>query len=144
MRIDGAWRLCDDGVVRPVIRAEVRTADGAWRQVPFLVDSGGDHTVLSTQDLEALGFSADGESKLMEGVGGQARAVIVDTQIRMMRETGDPVLFTGQFFAFTNDKSLDMSVLGRDITNLFGVLIDRPQDVVCLVSAKHRCVVVEQ
>jgi hypothetical protein len=31
-----------------------------------------------------------------------------------------------------------MSVLGRDITNLFGVIVDRPGDVVCLVGQGHR------
>jgi hypothetical protein len=28
MRIDGFWLLCEDGVVRPVIRGEVQAADG--------------------------------------------------------------------------------------------------------------------
>jgi hypothetical protein len=28
MRIDGSWRLCDDGIVRPVIVGEVRSSPG--------------------------------------------------------------------------------------------------------------------
>jgi len=31
-----------------------------------------------------------------------------------------------------------MSVLGRDILDLFAVIVDRPGDVVCLVGQRHR------
>jgi len=31
-----------------------------------------------------------------------------------------------------------MSVLGRDILNLFACIIDRPGDVVCLLTGEHR------
>jgi hypothetical protein len=143
MRIDGLWRVCDDGVVRPVLRAHIRTADGTWHQAPFLLDSGADSTVFSADVLDALGIPPVPAAQTLEGIGGQADSVLIPTQISLIRETGDPVLFTGQFAAVTKLKALDMSVLGRDITNLFGVLVDRPQDLVCLVGAKHRCVVVE-
>ena len=33
MRIDGQWLVCDDGVVRPVISGEIRTADGSWEKM---------------------------------------------------------------------------------------------------------------
>jgi hypothetical protein len=39
MLIDGAWLLCDDGVVRPIVRGEVLDRNGAWLQVRFLVDT---------------------------------------------------------------------------------------------------------
>src|SRR5688572_15020180 len=47
MRIDGVWHLCDDGIVRPVIRGEILACDGSWVKAPFLVDSGADRTVFS-------------------------------------------------------------------------------------------------
>jgi hypothetical protein len=28
MRIDGEWLLCDDGILRPVIRGEILASDG--------------------------------------------------------------------------------------------------------------------
>jgi hypothetical protein len=31
-----------------------------------------------------------------------------------------------------------MSVLGRDITDLFAVIVDRVHDVVCLLGQRHR------
>ena len=42
MRCNGEWLQCDDGIVRPVIRAELLTADDAWRAVELLVDTGAD------------------------------------------------------------------------------------------------------
>jgi hypothetical protein len=34
-----------------------------------------------------------------------------------------------------------MSVLGRDILNLFAVIVDRPSDRICLVGGNHRYVI---
>jgi hypothetical protein len=47
-------------------------------------------------------------------------------------------VFRGSFAAFTALESLDMSVLGRDITNLFAVIVDRPRNLVCLLGQRHR------
>src|SRR5215471_11362957 len=45
MRIDGEWLLCDDDIVRPVIRGEILAHDGSWQAIEFLVDTGADRTV---------------------------------------------------------------------------------------------------
>lgn len=137
MRIDGSWFLCDDGVLRPVIPSEVKAADGTWRKVRFLVDSGADRTVFSGDVLCALGFSGEQSSSGLEGVGGRVASVEVLTPIRMIRENGAEVQFNGRFAAFPDPTALDMSVLGRDILNLFAVIIDRKQDVVCLLAQDH-------
>ena len=42
MRIDGEWRVCDDGITRPAIQAKVQAANGAFHVEFFLVDSGAD------------------------------------------------------------------------------------------------------
>jgi hypothetical protein len=144
MRIDGAWWLCDDGIVRPVIRAGVRTAADAWLSIHVLVDVGADRTVFSAGVLEALGIQPEPAKEKLEGVGGRVESVTVATQIRMTRETGATILINGPFAAFTGPKALDMSVLGRDLTNLFAVIVDRPQDVVCLLGGNHRNVVVDK
>ena len=47
-------------------------------------------------------------------------------------------MFRGQFAAATAAEVLDMSVLGRDITGLFTVIVDQPGDVVFLVGQRHR------
>lgn len=45
MRINGKWLMCDDGVVRPMVRGEVFAGDGSWERVEFpivIVDRPGD------------------------------------------------------------------------------------------------------
>ncbi len=138
MRIDGRWLLCDDGFIRPVIRGEILTGDRSWVPAEFLVDTGADCTVFSALILEALRLpSRVGQSRL-GGVGGIADSLIVETRIRFSRETGSQVLFRGQYTAFSQVESLDMCVLGRDVTDLFAVIVDRPRDLVCLVGQRHR------
>ena len=67
MRFDGVWRICDDGVVRPVIRGELRAADGAWTPVPFLLDVGADRTVFSAAVLRMLGAQVTGATQELDG-----------------------------------------------------------------------------
>src|SRR5207302_4886068 len=47
MRIDGEWRLCQDGEVRPVFSGVVEAHDASTVDVRFLADTGADHTVFS-------------------------------------------------------------------------------------------------
>src|SRR5262245_28102024 len=102
MLLGGAWRLCDDGVVRPVFRGEIISSSGEWVQVPFLADCGADRPVLSANVLEMLGLPVMQQDVPLSGVGGQAAAVIVGTKIHMTRENGTRVVFRGQFAAFTD------------------------------------------
>jgi hypothetical protein len=138
MRIDGYWHVCDDGIVRPVLAGEVNDAAGRWRALHLLVDSGADQTVLSADVLHTLGVDTSAPSAAVEGVGGRANIITLETKLRLFRETGDGVLFKGKFAAMTDPRSLDMSVLGRDITNMFALIVDRPQDVVALLGKGHR------
>ena len=143
MRIDGQWRLCDDGILRPVIAAEVLTASGSWQEVEFAVDSGADCSVFSADIWRALGLPAVGNAPQLGGVGGKAASVLIDARIQMKQQTGPAIFFNGRFAAFTDPAALDMSVLGRDITNLFALIVDRPQDIVCLIGQGHRYVIVQ-
>jgi hypothetical protein len=45
MLIAGEWQVGDDGVTRPIVRANVFGADGSPIADDFLVDSGADRTV---------------------------------------------------------------------------------------------------
>ncbi|HKI32183.1 MAG TPA: hypothetical protein VKA46_09970 [Gemmataceae bacterium] len=67
----------------------------------------------------------------------------MDTAIEMRREDRTLVSFKGRFLAATDPTTLDMSVLGREITNLFAVIVDRPGDVVCLLGGGHRYQIVQ-
>jgi hypothetical protein len=44
----------------------------------------------------------------------------------------------GRFSALSGSEMIDMNVLGRDFTNLFAVIADRPGNVVALVRPPHR------
>jgi hypothetical protein len=56
----------------------------------------------------------------------------------LSREEDGKVVFRGQYAAVTELEVLDMSVLGRDVTGLFALIVDRPGNVVCLLGQRHR------
>ena len=70
---DGEWLLCDDGILRPVIRGEIpRECDGTWQRAEFLVDTGADRTVLSAPVLASLRPPpVSSPSSALGGVGGE-------------------------------------------------------------------------
>jgi hypothetical protein len=138
MQVTGEWYLCDDGTERPVIRGAVQTIDGSWEPMLFLVDTGAGRTVLSGDTLAALRCPHLPTQDRLGGLGGLIRPVTVDTTIGLPSADGGRVTFHGQFAAVTDLETLDMSVLGRDITELFAVIVDRPSDCVCLVGQRHR------
>lgn len=137
MRISGLWYLCDDGMVRPVIRGELQAADGSWVIAPFLVDTGADRTVFSAEISNALHLRAIDSPDRLSGVGGRVESVVIQTRIRFTHDEVGKAVFSGQFAAFTDPEALDMSVLGRDILNLFALIVDRQADTVCLLGQKH-------
>src|SRR5712691_3509398 len=136
MLISGMWHMCDDGIIRPVIHAEIQTSDGAWVKAPLLLDTGADRTVFSTDILQALRLQPVVAENRLGGVGGVAHAIIVATRMRLSRENNGKVMFRGQYAAITGAEALDMSVLGRDVTNLFAIIVDWPQRTVCLVGQR--------
>jgi hypothetical protein len=138
MRINGLWYAGDEGIRRPVIRGEVLTGNGLWIKAPFLVDTGADLTVLSAAILADVHLQPFALQDRLGGVGGIADSVAVETQIRLSRETGSKVTFRGQYAAVTEVEALDISVLGRDITDLFAVSVDHPGNIVCLLGQRHR------
>lgn len=138
MRIYGEWFECDDGLVRPVVRGEILNAMGGWQSAPFLVDTGADCTVFSAAVLDVLGFGSIEGRRRLSGVGGTVESVEIATQIRLSRDDGGKAVFRGRYAAFTRLESLDISVLGRDIMQMFAVIVDRPGGVVAFVRPNHR------
>ena len=141
MQITGEWLLCPDEIIRPVVLGEVRSGAGAWLSVPFPLDTGADRTVLSAAVASALNLPALDANEPIGGLGGTVESVLMETVIQLTRETGAPVSFRGRFVAVTELSTLDMSVLGRDITDHFAVLVDRPDDRVFLVRGRHHCAI---
>jgi len=137
MRINGEWLECDDGCVRPVVRAEVERADKGWEFAVFLVDTGADCTVLSAVLNDSLGIAGHLAESRLGGVGGTTPASQVSTRLRMPRENGGFATFRGGFLASPELESMDMNVLGRDILDMFALVVDRQADVVAIIGARH-------
>ncbi|MCG8583277.1 MAG: aspartyl protease family protein [Pirellulales bacterium] len=142
MRFDGEWLQCDDGIVRPVIRAEILTGDSRWLGLELLVDTGADRTVISANVLESLGTETTAPRDRLGGVGGLVDSVLVDTQIRLSRDDGQRAVFRSNYAACTHHEALDMSVLGRDILDMFALIVDRKAEVVAMIGGQHSYAIV--
>ena len=138
MRIDGEWFVGDDGIARPVVPGEVLAADQSWMPAPFLLDTGADRTVLNAAMLRLLGFALEPSPDRIGGLGGLVSSVSIETSIRLTHEGGGQVLLRGRFAAVTDLEALDVCVLGRDVTGLFAVIVDRPASIVCLLRERHQ------
>ena len=121
-----------------MISGEILASDGSWVQAPFLVDTGADRTVFSAAVLSKLGLQSLVPHERLGGLGGLADSVLVETQIQLTRETGGKVVLRGQYAAITEVETLDICVLGRDITGLFAAIVDQPGNLVCLLGQRHR------
>ncbi|MDQ3010560.1 MAG: protease [Acidobacteriota bacterium] len=143
MRINGEWKLCDDDVVRPVIRARVLSSSGDWLVAEFLMDTGADRTVFNARTLGNLSLPSLASEEEISGLGGVTGSALVETKLNLPRENGAPVIFTSRFTAVTDPTALDLCILGRDIMDLFAVIVDRPGNVVCLISQKHRYTIIQ-
>jgi hypothetical protein len=71
------------------------------------------------------------------GFGGIAETVIIQAQFRVVRDDGVNVVFRGQFAACTELEALDFSVLGRDVLDMFALIVDRRADVVAIIGQDH-------
>jgi hypothetical protein len=138
MLISGAWTVDDDGVTRPYLYGEVRRADGTWREVAFLLDSGADQTVFIAPIFDDLGYSLPEAVGALHGFGGVGASVEFATSLRFQRDNGSNVTFNGSFAASVTPSALDTCALGREILNLFAVIVDRPGNAVLLLHPPHR------
>ncbi len=114
MRIVGEWFRFDDGITRPIVIGHALAADGSDIRDRFLIDSGADRTVLSSQVLTQLNLTptAPASGNQLAGVGGSQGYVLIQTTLRFTREDGVPIHIRGEFAAFTDPSATDVSILG--------------------------------
>lgn len=139
MHVIGEWLICEDGVIRPTLGGVVRTPDGQMVEVPFLLDAGADRTVFSADFLDLLVpfQNTEVDQIRLAGVGGRVSSITIETAIEFIRDDGRVVTVRGQFGVFTEGESAELSVLGRDVTNNFGVIYDYPNRAVALLALPH-------
>jgi Retroviral aspartyl protease len=140
MRIEGEWLLCDDGITRPLVVIGVHAAGGSLVEDRFLIDSGADRTVLSADLLTRLALPASSApaGHALAGVGGTQGHVLVQTALEISHDGGGTAIVRGEFAAFTDPAATDLSILGRDVLNLFDVILSRPSNDIQLLAAPHR------
>lgn len=140
MQIIGEWLLCDDGITRPVVRAQVAGTAGTNIDEHLLVDSGADRTVFSAVLAARLQLPVKQPSGgiTLVGVGGGSDYVLLTTSIEFTRDDGGPVRVQGEFAVFTDPLATDLSILGRDVLNNFDVIISRPRNEVLLLAPNHQ------
>lgn len=63
--------------------------------------------------------------------------VTVPAQLRLTRNDGIKATFRSQFIGLAEQEALDMSVLGRDILDMFALIADRPRNVLAMISGNH-------
>jgi predicted aspartyl protease len=142
MEIKGEWQFCEDGIVRPLMLGRFEATSGTWISARLLIDTGADRTVLSAAVLQALRIDPLEAEEGISGLGGMTDAVAIQTKLQLFRETGAPVTFHSYFTAVTDPSALDLSILGRDILDLFALIVDRPGNTVCLLSQRHRYLII--
>ncbi len=139
MRVNGSWEFCEDNAIRPLVQGLVQVTDTQWMEVTFLLDAGADRTVFSARLLHLLRPLEifETEPTLLAGVGGQVNHIIIETALGLRRDDEQVVKVRGTFGVFKEDETADLSVLGRDVTNNFGVIYDYPNQTVALLAPPH-------
>jgi hypothetical protein len=140
MRIVGEWLTCDDLVRRPCVRGRVGGAGGTYLEDVFLIDTGADRTVFGAVLLAKLGILTVTPSAgiALQGIGGSSAFVLLTTVLELTRDDGAPAHIRGEFAAFIDPNSTDLSILGRDVLNHFDVILSRRRNEVLLLALNHQ------
>lgn len=70
-----------------------------------------------------------------------ANCLSTATVLELSRNDGGVARVQGQFAAFTDPATSDLSILGRDTLNHFDVIVSKPRDEVLLLAGNHRYLV---
>ena len=144
MRINGQWRIDDRGVAEPILVGRLLSSFGEWLQVPFLIDTGAERTLLSPDILEALGFVATPSRHQFVGLGGAVDVWTVQTKLRLDLDSGSHIDINGPFDGLHSGREGEMAILGRDVIVHFATIFDRPADTITLLHGRHRYSIHEQ
>jgi predicted aspartyl protease len=138
MIVAGRWSLCEDGMVRPVVRASIKKDDEDWINVDFLIDTGADRTVFISQVAAQLGLSPVGSRDQLIGLGGNVGSYQVKTMVRFHGLEGEIFKIESDYPVLTDPKALEQSLLGCDLLQEFALIMDRKADRIWLVTRGHQ------
>jgi hypothetical protein len=139
MLVAGKWLLCDDGVTRPVVEANVIGDNGIPQEECFLVDCCADRTVLSAALLNRLQLPTQPAPSgvTLQGISGSTPYAVVTTVIELTRDDGGLASIRGSLAAFTDPLAADLSILGRDCLNNFDLILSWRRNEVLLLAPNH-------
>src|SRR5688500_4085044 len=125
MLIAGVWVSADGAEARPLIRGQAVATDGSRYADDFLVDTGADYTVLSADLFGLLGLGGVAVPSVVPyvGIGGASSCVEFDGAIEFIALDGTPVVVKGRYAAFTDPDATAHSILGRNVLDLFDLII---------------------
>jgi hypothetical protein len=63
---------------------------------------------------------------------------LVQTALEFHRLEGGTAVVRGEFAAFVDSEATELSVLGRDVTNNFDLILSRPRGEVMMLASPHR------
>lgn len=140
MLIAGEWQLGLDGKIRPILPIQVIGAGGKPFDEAFLIDTGADCTAFTAGLLDRLNLPIHDPppDHSLAGIGGGSPFVLVKTRLEFLLDDGGTGRFHGEFAAFTDPASADLSILGRDVLSHFDVILSRRRHEVLLLGALHR------
>lgn len=124
----------------PFVKASIRTANEKWIDVSFLIDLGADGTYLPSEYAKKLGIQLD-EARMendVTGVGGQRVEYIPFITQLKFESNGGWRTINLSIGVFTQEESLDIPVLGRDVMNFFTLLCDLKANLVWLIDDSDR------
>ncbi len=106
----------------PLAQVSLRNPQNAdaLSDVPMLIDSGADVTLIPSTSANQLGLTADADMiyELMGFDGSTSLASVVQLEMRFLNKT-----FKGRFLLIDQE----WGVLGRDILNLVSISLDGPR-----------------
>jgi hypothetical protein len=122
-----------------MVNVEIARADGTYYSELFLIDTGADATVLSAYLVQQVnpspvpappGFS-------LVGISGTSGSVMVQTVLVFRRSDGGHARVQGQFAAFVDPAASDYSILGREVLDIFDIILSRRRNEVLLLAPNH-------
>lgn len=138
MRINGEWRPDENGVLNPVLECELLTGLGEWVEVTFLIDSGAEQTVISSDILRRIDVPAQISLHSLVGIGAAIQVLTASTKLRLKLASDSTVTINGPFAGLPEGREGELSILGRDVLGNFAVILDRPGDAIALLHGRHR------
>jgi Retroviral aspartyl protease len=137
MIIQGEWALCEDGFIRPLVRAYVFDAQENPIPVSFILDTGADRTLILAETYARLSLPPVGSRDQLSGLGGIQPSVQIDARIGFRTDNDHWLIYRSQYRCLTTPAALDLPLLGRDLLDIFTVIVDRPGDRVCMLTEDH-------